>query len=116
MKSRANVSVKDNASEAVVSQAVSDNHIAGDAAGSGAIGKHADTRASDLNAVVSRKIFGDGIAINAVVRSKRRRGLSRRRMGSENDAAFEWIVLHDVVNKQIALALGGLVTNQDAIG
>src|ERR1700686_5132179 len=80
------------------------------------IGKHARPRAANLHAVTGREILRHRIVIHPMVRGVRWRRLARRRMRSEHDAALQRVVLAWIVDEQIVMAFGGLVTDEDAIG
>src|ERR1019366_6398061 len=79
-------------------------------------GKHACPRTSNLHAVAGREVLRHRIVVHPMVRSERWRGLARWRMRSKHNAALQRVVLDSVVDEQVVMAFGGLVTDQDAIG
>jgi hypothetical protein len=110
---RADVGVESNTPESITGQLVVDDHIIRGAAGTNAIGKEADSRATNLHAIVLGNVFGHGVVVNPIVGRPNR---AHRRMRGKNDAALQRIVLDGVVDEQIVAAFRGLVADEDAVG
>jgi len=114
-KCRANVGMEGDSGQTVSCQFVLADHVARDTALAIAIGKKADSCASNLHAVGGGDILGHGIVDDAKVRSVRSGSVAHGRMGGKHDAAIERIVRDTVVNDQIVVAFRSLVADEDPI-